>query len=999
MPGLLCCVARHQPSPELQNLRHGGPLRDDRLVRSTLPNALDTAQSSKSDEEVQEIRKIFASSTTEIGNQEPSRSSAHDDWRGSNSRLSHAIRQRFSRDSGLSRRSSKKELRSMPRQDEIERRNESRQTLPKQVQEDILDDRTASQGGYDTDAEMIATPRAMSGRSGGAIKTSPQRLSNIIKQRESLNSMHNQQDRTDISVHRLHMSSGTVVHEKQDNDEPVFRDQDHWEDSNQQPSPAVRPDDGRHLPNSSEIGRDIISMPANASPKMGLQAFDIVVRRTRSTGSMMQKTARAGSFHVVEIPLAPDLLPLRLPSITESVQRDWILQAQPIPHESYSVAPLPSNTESINKDTLTNCSANHSAVRSTSWLRGASGSLKPSEHWGKEKGGTLDDQSHSTRNESRCDPITEELKFGGLDGDGTSDAVPQPTIDFGHTSSKAPNSFMSNGGQPDNDVHILQPRPSRSLLLGASMPQLEARAKHERGKSTGDESMKSLNQSVLEHRRYPSGQADSFFSQKYGFVPKDNASSVYTSRVGSLLSSPSNSFIRVPRPLGNFQGPLDSLESELMRRRTTDTSSIQSSSESNWDQEPGATESRILPRVKSSSLPRGSRFQEVYETQSKYDTRHGGNPLLAVRNNAKRAYSSYNGNEEWYSAGTRSGYGYGFLTGGNEDATNVWERTLKAHAKEASSILNGDAEKGAHKYSIKNRTHTRRVQSSPPLMITKTPSILMNMSGEINQIGRDEVVADTNRVAVKVQRLPNQSTRSLDSWSRFPSHSRASRSATPAGKADSVEARDFVTDSFRVEGGGDRKRRVSLLGRKKSRSMTFGKNLVKSWRRLYTSRSFDLRRFERGFRSSVSMGGELKLPELEVLPPLSPLPSLDEQRNSAQFTGSDGAFTSIASREGTVYSRDDEITGRSANIWSKLYEDCVSYPRDNEEASVREVPMSQLQGLSFPAPSGPRSLREISSNSGANMRDSTLDFQKSLQAHELKAREEALQAAEQAWTS
>ncbi|KAL9107346.1 MAG: hypothetical protein Q9187_008438 [Circinaria calcarea] len=147
------------------------------------------------------------------------------------------------------------------------------------------------------------------------------------------------------------------------------------------------------------------------------------------------------------------------------------------------------------------------------------------------------------------------------------------------------------------------------------------------------------------------------------------------------------------------------------------------------------------------------------------------------------------------------------------------------------------------------------------------------------------------------------------------------------------------------------------------------------------------------------MGGELKLPELEVLPPLSPLPSLDEQRNSAQFTGSDGAFTSIASREGTIYSRDDEITGRSAKIWSKLYEDCVSYPRDNEEASVREVPMSQLQGLSFPAPSGPRSLREISSNSGANMRDSTLDFQKSLQAHELKAREEALQAAEQAWTS
>ena len=991
MPGLLCCIARNQPSPELQNIRHGGPLRDDRLARSTLPNALDTAQSSKSDEEVQEIRKIFASSTTELGKEEPSRSSAHDDWRGSNSRLSHAIRQRFSRESGLSGRSSKKELRSMPRQKEIERRNESRQTLPKQVQEDILDDRTASQGGYDTDAEMIATPRAMSGRSDGTIKISPQRLSNIIKQRESLNSMHNQQDRTNILVHRPHTSSETVVREE-DNDEPVFRGQDYRENTNQQPSTTVRPNDGRHSPNSNRNGRDVISIPANASSKMGLQAFDIVVRRTRSTGSIMQETARAGSFQVVEIPLAPDLLPLRLPSITESVQRNWILQAQPNPH---SVAPLPSNTESTNIDIF----PNYSAVRSTSWLRGASGSLKPSDLWGKEKGSTLDDQNHSTRNESRCDPITEELKFGALDGDGTSDAVPQPTMDLDNASSKVPKGVTTNGGQPDNGVHILQPIPSRSLLLGASMPQLEARATHEREKSTGDESIKSLDRSVLEHRRNPSGQADSFFSQRYSFVPKDNASSVYTSRVGSLLSSPSNSFIRMPRPLGNFQGPLDALESELMRRRTTDTSSIRSSSESNWGQEPGVTEPRILPRVKSSSLPQASRFQEENETQPRHETRHGGNTLLGVRNNAKRAYSSYNGNEEWYSAGTRSGYGYGFLTGGNEDATNVWERTLKAHAEEASSILNGDADRGAHKYSIKNIKHARRVQSSPPLMITKYPSILMNRSGELNHFGRDETVADTNRVAVTAQRLPNQSTRSLDSWSRFPGHSRASRSATPAGKADSVEARDFVIDSIRVEGGGDRKRRVSLLGRKKSRSMTFGKNLVKSWRRLYTSRSFDLRRFERGFRSSVSMGGELKLPELEVLPPLSPLPSLDEQRHSAQFTGSDGAFTSIASREGTIHSRNDEITGRSAKIWSKLYEDCVSYPRDNEEASVREVPMSQLQGLSPPDPSGPRSLREISSNSGAEMRNSTLDFQKSLQAHELKAREEALQAAEQAWTS
>lgn len=888
----------------------------------------------------------------------------------------------------------------MPSQDEIERRNELRQALHKRVQEELLDDRTASQGGYDADAELIATPEVTFGKSSGAFKISPQQVRNIIKQQDSLNSIHDQQDRTDLLIHETYMSSMKAVREKEDSDEPISHDQERWGNSNhyQQPSMAAEPDGGRGLPDSDQKKSDVDdvhTIPAKASSKTPLQASDFVVRRTRSTGLVMQRAADDERFGTTEIPSAPNLLPLRLPSITESVQRDWILHTHGGYLESHNAAPLPSNTHPTAKDTL----KHQPADRPTNWIRSASGLLKPSELWGKDVRSTSDDLSHGMNYESRCDPITEELKFGGLDGDGTFDVVSQPVMGPGHTSSKVPKGVLSHDGQPNDDTNILQPIPSRSLLLSASMPQLEARAKHQRGKSTSDESMIDFHQGSHQHRRNPSGRADSLLSQRYGFVPKDNASSVYTSQFGSLLSSPSNSFIRMPRPLGNVQGPLDSLESELIRRRATDTSSFQSSINSYRGQELGTAESRVLPRVKSSSLPQSNRFLEVYETQSKYDTKHGGNALLGVSNHMKRTSSSNNESEEWYSAGARSGYGYAFLTGGSEDATNVWERTLKARAEEASSISNGDTDKGAPKYGIKNKRYSRRVQSSPPLMITKNPSIFMNKSNGINRLGEGEAIADTNRTAVKHQRLPNHSTRSLDSWGRFPSHSRASRSATPAGKADSVEARDFVIDSVQVEACGDRKRRFSLLGRKKSRSMTFGKNIVKSWKRLYTSRSFDMRRFERGFRSSVSVGGDLKRPELEVLAPLSPLPSLNEHRYSAQLTGSDGAFTSIASREGTIYSTNDEITGRSAKVWSKLYEDCVSYPRDNEEASVRDVPLSHLPGLSFPDLSEPRFLRKLSSNSGADMRDSTLDFQKSLQAHELKAREEALQAAEQAWTS
>ena len=119
---------------------------------------------------------------------------------------------------------------------------------------------------------------------------------------------------------------------------------------------------------------------------------------------------------------------------------------------------------------------------------------------------------------------------------------------------------------------------------------------------------------------------------------------------------------------------------------------------------------------------------------------------------------------------------------------------------------------------------------------------------------------------------------SLNSWSRYPSHTRAERCG-PAGRADLVLTRDFAVDinpadihvadetepsspvSKRSEKVRSKKRRASLP---KSRSMTFS-SIVRYYSNIFHSSSGT----GQNRRTSVSTGGRLDYPELEMLPPPS----------------------------------------------------------------------------------------------------------------------------------
>lgn len=97
----------------------------------------------------------------------------------------------------------------------------------------------------------------------------------------------------------------------------------------------------------------------------------------------------------------------------------------------------------------------------------------------------------------------------------------------------------------------------------------------------------------------------------------------------------------------------------------------------------------------------------------------------------------------------------------------------------------------------------------------------------------------------------------LDSWSRFPSHTRAERCGS-AGSADAVATRDFA-----VEATVDRNDRRWGKQLRKSGSSYFG-GLVRYYSNIFSSTGSST---ARNRRSSTAASGWLASPDLELLPP------------------------------------------------------------------------------------------------------------------------------------
>jgi len=156
---------------------------------------------------------------------------------------------------------------------------------------------------------------------------------------------------------------------------------------------------------------------------------------------------------------------------------------------------------------------------------------------------------------------------------------------------------------------------------------------------------------------------------------------------------------------------------------------------------------------------------------------------------------------------------------------------------------------------------TRRVQSMQQLRPTVESSTIVVLKPKASTV----TLSSKSSRTIPGTKLPPAS------WCRFPSHLRNFRSGS-AGTDDAVVTRDFADNDNDLEDATrtatnspatPMSRIRAVFGRKsKPRSATFS-HVWRHYTHIFTSGSAQNR------RSSVSVGGKLKHPELEILPPMS----------------------------------------------------------------------------------------------------------------------------------
>ncbi|ORX94665.1 hypothetical protein BCR34DRAFT_219845 [Clohesyomyces aquaticus] len=282
----------------------------------------------------------------------------------------------------------------------------------------------------------------------------------------------------------------------------------------------------------------------------------------------------------------------------------------------------------------------------------------------------------------------------------------------------------------------------------------------------------------------------------------------------------------------------------------------------------------------------------------------------------------------------------------------------------------------------------------------------------------------------------------VGAWGRYPSHTRFER-AESASHLDSVTTRDFAleaaikfamgpnpNDSEDIDPatrpltpadakGRKRKKRVGSDRMAKSKSMTFGKQFLKNYAKIFRSSSTEFQKHGRGHRSSIAAGGMLNYPELEILPEVWRRGISEEISGS----GADGENSNIAMRdmhgpEGKQKKEDSEMMLRPrkstfgnsnnsgmetvdlnlsmfdgagfdieqrrssapppdrAKVWSVYYEDCVpEFPRPSLDADFADIDLADFAPCVPPhAKTMPARLRNSHSHSRAGSRVSGLGF-------------------------
>ena len=365
--------------------------------------------------------------------------------------------------------------------------------------------------------------------------------------------------------------------------------------------------------------------------------------------------------------------------------------------------------------------------------------------------------------------------------------------------------------------------------------------------------------------------------------------------------------------------------------------------------------------------------------------------------------------------------------GNDKNASPMWDKALRKYQDERAAMFLPENKELAvsgspfreRSVSVPQPQLSEELATPIKSQASKRLSVPLPGSLHAETAGPSSVLPSSERRAALASRDnldvdPGQELRScfehndtpeiVGAWGRYPSHTRPDRTAS-AGHQDQVDTRDFAleaaikfamgeneTDDDNVDpitrrstpllSGRKRKKKLGHTHVAKSHSMTFGKTFLKNYTKLFRSQSIEFQKHGHGHRSSITTGGTLKYPELEILPDVwargitsernGKVVRSHEDYHSVQDEYGPGDrkgkgkmkadhSTSTPRPSGSTKTMiDDHFRGLdgqndrahvkdTARVWSAYYEDCLpSFPRASTDLDFNPA--------EFGVPSARRSL-------------------------------------------
>lgn len=862
--------------------------------------------------------------------------------RDSNRRLhdvARKVRKRISRDSGISNRSSKTSL----SDDNYRRREELKRALHQRVQEHIEEGSNTSVGSYDEDAVAIKTPKGSWGRHQGSIQIGPKHLSNAIRRSDSPSAFAEVDPRTlpqvyapnkntavalsRMLVHRASNlargSEGQALESKVPDSRKASKTQRY--SFSDEDGPIKVPKTRSHSP----LGRSNTVLHVPSSTKtLGIDVTNPELLDT--PGALLS---------------AKDLLPLRPKKVRESTAgEDSRLSTADVHQGASSNEANETHRYALSSAIFPGVYDTRIRPASEQLLHGTSGLWGRPVYSKHSNTTSTTDTRTSSSNGHCCNPGSEEMSFGGTDGKEYSPPASENYAGFPTRQRR-----RSDGSDPVHlyDMHIHQRLASKPLLPSVSLPQME-HPRRDRSYTSGSSSRYF---SVVPHRQ-PSSSMSTNHKQFRTPATYLTSSSVYSS--GSLPPSPPDSnlhinslsdrlyYLEVFQPSEEIVSvpasrPM-SVDLDNLERRTVETSYC-SSNESLMNRElAAADETRISP-VRANTLPKNRRFREDLDRIS---------AELALTNPPRRRVSNLDGARSLR----------------NEDAASVWERALREHSQEDRAISHTRIGSTVSDM-VGPRQLDPRTAASNGQVVRKRSSFLRTndrrvpeplegaqLQAHLHAYTLPPRRADTRQRAPLEGTTRSPSAVRASSWARYPSHTRPERSTSPAGVSDQVYSRDFaITPSGpvpKVSSEHDPSP-LSNSGKKaKTETMSLGKRMLSTISSLYRSQSQELQRRlaneARGHRSSISEGGKLEYPELEMLGSISPPMPSPDIATKLQLEEDFRQAQARASTRTTHTRSPGQVSRKQSQDWAREYQDCIHSDPNSKSKTALPTQASMAVG-------------------------------------------------------